>query len=331
MLGVVDIALFSLRIPRVLRAVALLLAVFTAPAAAATEIVIGTGSILGVYFQAGRGICDLVEMTTDGVECSAVPSRGSTYNLHRILKNEIQVGIVQSDVQHKLYMGTGAPDSAGAGYKSVRTLFSLHGEPFTLVARRDSGIRSLADLEGRKVNLGNPGSGQRATMQVVMDAMGWTEKSFSEAGELPASQQSRALCNGQIEAMVYVVGHPNKSIQKATERCNTLLVNVEGPQIDRLVAKNPYYSYVVIPGGIYKGNEAHVKTFGVRATVMVSQDLDADFAYAITKAVFDNLDRFRKMHPVFGVLDRKVMITEGLTAPLHPGAVRYYRKNGLLP
>ena len=201
---------------------------------------------------------------------------------------------------------------------------------FTLVARRDSGIRSLADLEGRRVNLGNPGSGQRETMQVVMDAMGWTPKSFALAGDLPASQQSLALCHGQIEAMVYVVGHPNRSIAKATDLCDASLIRVEGPQIDQLVARNPYYSYMTIPGGIYKGNNNPVPTFGVRATVIVDRDMDNDTAYAIVKAVFDNLDKFRRMYPAFGELDPKRMISEGLTAPLHEGAVRYYREKGLM-
>jgi len=309
---------------------AVLLFVSVAPKAVATEIVIGTGSVLGVYFQVGRGICRLVERYTDGLECSAVPTPGSRFNMDSVQLNAFEVGIVQSDVQFWAVTRTGEFQYVEMGYDNLRSLFSVHGEPFTLVARRDSGIRSLADLEGRRVNLGNPGSGQRATMQVVMDAMGWTPKSFAFAGSLPAAQQSLALCHGRIEAMVYVVGHPNKSIQKATDLCDALLVNVEGPEIDRLVAEYPYYSYMTIPGGIYRGNDRPVSTFGVRATVVVSEDLDDETVYAIVKAVFDNLDTFKKMYPAFGVLDPKRMVREGLTAPLHPGAERYFRENGLL-
>ena len=301
------------------------------PAAAEVDIVVGTGSIYGVYFQVGRGICGLVNRNVDGIRCSAVPTAGSLFNMDSVRDHDFEVGVVQSDVQYKAYKRSRELDVADAGYESIRSLFSVHGEPFTLVARRDSGIRSLADLEGRRVNLGNPGSGQRATMQVVMEAMGWTPKSFALALELPASQQSHALCTGQIEAMIYVVGHPNKSVAKATDLCDALLVNVEGPQIGRLVADNPYYSYMTVPGGTYKGNSQSVATFGVRATVVVSESLDADIAYAITKAMFDNLDQFKKMYPAFGALDRNHMVTEGLTAPLHEGAVRYYRQHGLVP
>ncbi len=312
-------------------AAAALHAAFAAPASGATEIVIGTGSVLGVYFQVGRGICHLVERHSKDLECSAVPTPGSRFNMDSVRLNAFEVGIVQSDVHYKAYNKTGDfLEFADVSYDNIRSVFSVHGEPFTLVARRDSGIRSLADLAGRRVNLGNPGSGQRSTMQVVMDAMGWTPRSFSYAGSLPAAQQSLALCHGRIEAMVYVVGHPNKSIEKATELCDALLVDVEGPEIDRLVAENPYYSYMTIPGGLYRGNDKPVNTFGVRATAVVSEDLDEETVYAIVKAVFDNLDTFKKMYPALGVLDPKRMVREGLSAPLHRGAERYYREHGLM-
>ncbi len=300
------------------------------PAAAEFDVVVGTGSILGVYFQVGRGICGLVNQKAEGIKCSAVPTAGSLFNMDSVRDYAFEVGIVQSDVQYKAYKRTGGLEFVDVGYENIRTLFSVHGEPFTLVARRDSGIRSLADLEGRRVNLGNPGSGQRATMQVVMDTMGWTPKSFALAGELPASQQSLALCHGRIEAMVYVVGHPNKSIAKATDLCDAVIVKVEGSQIDHLVASNPYYSFMTIPGGIYNGNDEPVRTFGVRATVVVAEDMDDDTAYAIVKAVFDNIDKFRRMYPAFEQLDPKSMVSEGLTAPLHDGAKRYYREKGLM-
>lgn len=314
-------------------AMAVLLQVLALPpqrAIAGENIVIGTGSIYGVYFQVGRGICGLVNQNVEGVKCSAVPTAGSLFNMDSVRDYAFEIGVIQSDVQYKAYRRTGGLEFVDVGYENLRSLFSVHGEPFTLVARRDSGIRSLADLEGRRVNLGNPGSGQRATMEVVMAAMGWTAKSFALVGELPASQQSLALCHGQIEAMVYVAGHPNKSIANATDLCDAVIVNVEGPQVDQLVALNPYYSYMTIPGGLYKGNDQPTRTFGVRATVVVHEDMDDDMAYSIVKAVFENLDKFRRMYPAFGQLDPERMIREGLTAPLHPGAERYYRERGLM-
>jgi TRAP transporter TAXI family solute receptor len=217
-----------------------------------------------------------------------------------------------------------------ANYENLRALFSVHGEPFTVVARRDSGIGELDDLKGKRVNIGNPGSGQRATMEVVMRAKGWTKGDFALAEELPASQQSLALCHNRVQAMVYTVGHPNPSVGKAVGLCDAIIVGVGGPAIDKLVADNPFYALATIPGGMYAGNPDPVRTFGVKATVVSSAEVDADLVYAVVKVVFDNLDKFRKMHPAFGTLAPSAMVKEGLSAPLHEGAVRYFKERGLL-
>ncbi len=301
---------------------------FAAPVAASV-VVIGTGSIYGVYFQVGRGICQLVARNLEGVDCSAVPTKGSLFNLDSVRDGAFDIGIVQSDWQYHSFNRTGKFAHVDLGYEDLRALFSVHGEPFTLVARRDSGIGSLDDLVGRRVNIGNPGSGQRATMEVLMEAKGWTRESFLLAEELPASQQSLALCDGRIDAMVYTVGHPNKSIAKATEACDAVIVEVGGPAVDKLVADNPYYSYTTIPGGLYKGNPDPVKTFGVRATVVVNRDLDETTAYGIVKTVFENLDEFRDFYPAFASLNPESMVTDGLTAPHHRGAERYFREKGM--
>ena len=309
--------------PRLLAAVvAAAIAASSPTAASAGDLVVGTGSIYGVYFQAGRGICELVNRKLDDVKCSTVPTAGSMFNMDSVRDHSFDLGIVQSDVQYRAHKDS--------GYENLRTLFSVHGEPFTVVARRDSGIRSLSDLEGRRVNLGNPGSGQRATMDMVMAAMGWTPASFALVGDLPAAQQSSALCRGEIEAMVYVVGHPNMSVAGATDMCDSVIVDIQGPQIDQLIALNPFYSYMTIPGGLYKGNARHVRTFGVRATVMVSENMDDALTYGIVKVVFENLDEFRRISPVFKDMAPESMIKEGLTAPLHAGAARYFREVGLM-
>ncbi|MFQ5935595.1 MAG: TAXI family TRAP transporter solute-binding subunit, partial [Acidiferrobacterales bacterium] len=173
------------------------------------------------------------------------------------------------------------------------------------------------------------GSGQRATMEVVMRAKGWTKADFLLAEELPAAQQSLALCHGRVQAMVYTVGHPNASIGQAAGLCDAIVVDVTGPEIDKLVADNPYYAHTTIPGGMYSGNPNPVRTFGVKATVITSREVPADLIYGLTKAVFDNLAQLRKMHPAFAGLEPKKMIGEGLSAPLHDGAARYFKEKGL--
>jgi TRAP transporter TAXI family solute receptor len=204
----------------------------------------------------------------------------------------------------------------------------MHGEPLTLLARADSGIEELDDLKGKRVNIGNPGSGQRATMEVLMEAKGWTNDVYALASELTAAEQASALADNNIDAMVYVVGHPNGSIQEATTTVDANLIPLTGPEVDALVEKYPYYTKSVIPGGLYAGNEEDVETFGVAATFVTDADTDADVVYQTVKSVFENFDRFKRLHPAFAKLEPSEMISKGLSAPLHEGAARYYKERG---
>ena len=301
------------------------------PAMGAAEITIGTGSASGIYYQAGRSICRLVNAGTDdhGIICGPKTSPGSIDNLEKVRTGELDIGLAQSDWQYHAYKGSSMFGKAGPD-GDLRALFSLHGEPFTLVARADSGIREFDDLPGKRVNIGNPGSGQHATMEVVMAAKGWNKHVFSLANELPASQQAMALCQDRIQALIYTVGHPNASVEHATTICQGRIVPVRGPEVDRLVDDSPFYAHVQVPGGLYPGNPDPVATFGVKATVVASSGLDPDTVYQVVKAVFGNLERLGEMHPAFAGLEPQKMIAEGLSAPLHEGARRYYVERGWL-
>ncbi|MDX1513375.1 MAG: TAXI family TRAP transporter solute-binding subunit [Gammaproteobacteria bacterium] len=296
----------------------------------AAEITIGTGSPSGVYYQVGKAICRLVNAGTQqhGITCRSISTAGSISNLKDLRNDRLQIAVAQSDWQFHSMKGSGPFAELGAD-SDLRALFSVHGEPFTVVARRDSGILTFDDLKGMRVNIGNPGSGQRATMEVVMEAKGWDKNVFSLANELPASQQSLALCHDRVQAMVYTVGHPNASVAQAAGLCDARIVEVSGSAIDKLVDEHPYYAYTEIPGGIYPGNPESVTTFGVKATVVTSTRLDEETVYTIVRTVFENLDDFQKMHPAFGNLDPRNMTSDGLSAPLHDGALRYFREKGL--
>lgn len=295
----------------------------------AAELTIGTGSTAGIYFHVGRGICRLLHRKHGDLACQALPTAGSLYNLENIRAGNLQLGIAQSDWQYHAYNGTSRFQNAGAD-KDLRALFSVHGESFTVLARKDAGINTFDDLAGKRVNIGNPGSGQRGTMEVLMAAKGWDKSIFALANELPASQQALALCHDRVQAMVYVVGHPNPSVRQAERLCDATIVKVEGPAVDKLVAENLFYAYTQIPGDIYEGQVEPVPTFGVKTTVVTSARLNADTVYAVVKAMFDNLDDFKKLHPAFSNLDPAKMITDGLSAPLHEGALRYYQERGWL-
>ena len=239
------------------------------------------------------------------------------------------MGVAQSDWQFHAYNGTSKFADAGP-FKELRAVFSVHPEPFTVVARADSGVKKFQDLKGKRVNIGNPGSGQRGTMEVLMGALGWTNADFKLASELKAAEQSRALCDNKIDAMIYTVGHPAGSIKEATTSCDSVLVEVSGPEVDKLVGDNDYYRKATIPGGMYRGSDKDVMTFGVGATFVTSTKVPDDVVYQVVKAVFENFDSFKKLHPAFGVLKKEEMIKDGLSAPLHPGAARYYKEAGLM-
>lgn len=294
-------------------------------------ITIGTGGVTGVYYPTGGAICRLVnkDRKTHGIRCSVESTGGSVYNINTIRAGELDMGVAQSDWQYHAYNGTSKFAEKGP-FKELRAVFSVHPEPFTVVARADSGIKTFADLKGKRVNVGNPGSGQRGTMEVLMAALGWTMDDFALASELKSAEQSKALCDNKIDAMVFTVGHPSGSIKEATTSCDAVIVDVSGPEVDKLVADNPFYRTATIPGGMYRGTDSDVQTFGVGATFVSSTATDADTVYQVVKAVFENFDGFKKLHPAFANLTKEAMVKDGLSAPLHDGAARYYREVGLI-
>ena len=295
-------------------------------------ITIGTGGMTGVYYPTGGAICRLVnkDRAEHGIRCSVESTGGSVYNVNTIRGGELDMGVVQSDVQYKSLKGEGEEFQDQGPFEELRAVFSVHAEPFTVVARADSGIETFDDLQGKRVNVGNPGSGQRSTMEVLMEAKGWTMDDFALASELKSAEQSQALCDNKIDAMVFTVGHPSGSIQEATTTCDTKLIPVSGPEVDQLVEQNPYYAKAVIPGGMYRGTDEDVETFGVKATFVTSADVPDEVVYELTQAVFENFEDFKKLHPAFANLEKEDMVTEALSAPLHAGAEKYYQEAGLI-
>ncbi len=311
----------------------LAMTVASTPATAAEQkfVTIGTGGVTGVYYPTGGAICRLVNKSRKehGIRCSVESTGGSVYNLNTIRAGEMDMGIAQSDWQFHAYNGTSKFEKIGAN-KDLRAVFSVHAEPFTVLARKDANIKNFSDLKGKRVNIGNPGSGQRGTMEVAMKAAGLEMSDLKLATELKAAEQSKALCDNKIDAMVYVVGHPNGSIKEATTSCDTNLVNVTGPAITKLIDSTPYYRIATVPGGMYQGNTKDTTTFGVGATFVSSTNTSDEAIYQVVKAVFENFDDFRKLHPAFANLKKEQMVSDGLSAPLHNGAKRYYKEAGLL-
>ncbi|MEL7282092.1 MAG: TAXI family TRAP transporter solute-binding subunit [Pseudomonadota bacterium] len=292
---------------------------------------IGTGGVTGVYYPTGGAICRLVNKSRKehGIRCAVESTGGSVYNINTIKAGELEFGVAQSDWQHHAFNGT-SKFEGDAAFPDIRAVMSVHPEPFTLIVRGDSDIEGFADIAGKRVNVGNPGSGQRATMEVVMDAFGITMDDLALATEYKGSEMAKQLCDGNIDAMIYTIGHPAAAIKEATTTCDAKLVSVTGEPIDKLVADNPFYRVATIPGGMYKGTDSDTTTFGVGATFVTSADVPEETVYVVAKAVMENIDDFRGLHPAFANLDPAEMVSDGLSAPLHDGAAKAYKELGLI-
>ena len=306
-------------------------AAFAGPDAAAQQkfLTIGTGGVTGVYYAAGGAICRLVnkDRAKHGIRCSVESTGGSVFNINTIKAGELDLGVSQSDVMYNAVKGEKQFKDSGA-YGDLRAVMSLHPEPFTVVARKEANIKAFADFKGKKFNVGNPGSGTRASMEEILGAMGWKMSDFSLASELKADEHGPALCDGKIDGFFYAVGHPSANIQDPTTTCGAKLVPLTGAYVDKLVNQWPFYAKVTIPAGLYPNNPQATDTFGVLATLVSSSKVPADNVYAVVKAVFDNFEEFKKLHPALAHLKPEEMVKNGLSAPLHDGAARYYKEKG---
>ena len=300
-------------------------------------VTIGTGGPTGVYFAAGNAICRLIhkeaaegrkEGRPHGIRCAAPATDGSKENIEQVAEGELDFGIAQSDLQYHAYKGD--KPEAIRPVPSLRSVFSIHPEPFQLIVGKTSGIRSFEDLRGKRVNIGNPGSGQRGTMEVLMKAHGMSNNDFAEAAELTSTEQANALCEGEIDAFGYSVGVPNAGVAVATDGCGARIVSLDGEVEKKLVAASPFYAFTTIPARTYRTTQADVTTFGVVATLITSAEAPEQIVYELTRAVMENIEDFRQLHPAFAALEPERMVRDGLTAPIHPGALRYYKEKGLL-
>jgi TRAP transporter TAXI family solute receptor len=289
---------------------------------------IGTGGVTGVYYPTGGAICRLVNKNRKehGIRCSAESTGGSIYNINTIRAGELEFGVAQSDWQYHAYNGTSKFEDQGK-FENLRAVFSVHPEPVTILARTDAGIKNISDIKGKRLNIGNPGSGTRGTWEVIEEALGWERSDLKLASEMKSAETGQALCDGKIDAYFWLVGHPSALTQESLATCDSHLVNATGAEIDKLIADNSYYRSATIPAGMYN-NEEDVTTFGVGATFVSSADVPEEVVYVVVKAVFENFDSFKKLHPAFANLTEEEMISDSLSAPLHDGAAKYYKERG---
>ena len=291
---------------------------------------IGTGGVNGVYYPTGGAICRRVNEARKehGFRCWVEATNGSIDNVEAVRSGDLHFGVVQSDLQFHAYRGSAGFAEKGA-FGDMRSVFSIYPEPVTIVARRDAAVETIGDLKGKRLSIGNPGSGARSTWEVLERALGWKRSDLKKALELPATDTGDALCDNKIDAYFWLVGHPSALTEETLTSCDANLVQVTGSKIDALIAENPFYRKSSIIAGMYTNMEA-VATFGVSATIVTSSAVPEDAVYTLVKAVAGDIKAFRLLHPAFTGLDLAQMIKEGLTAPLHDGALKAYRELGLL-
>ena len=296
------------------------------------DVVIGTAGPDNVDYPLGGSICRLFNLNTPshGVRCAEELSQGAVANVKALRSGSIDVGIVPSDVLADAVAGERTFASTGP-VTNLRVLFAGHADIFTVVVHRGSGIHKVADLRGKRVGVGSPGSRQSIIMARLMAATGLTRLDFAEVRELSPAEQNRAFCAHELDAIVYSVAHPNGLIRDATLTCDGRLIDAGGASVDRLLSNYREYERAVIPGGTYRSNPGDVNTFGVRAVVVATTRMSDKVAYEITKAVFDHFDEFRQLHPAFKTLSVHDMVETPTGAPVHPGAARYYREHGWQP
>ncbi len=295
-----------------------------------TFVTIGTGGITGVYYPTGGAIAKMVNLKKKeyGIRATVESTGGSVFNINAVLAGDLEFGIAQSDRQYQAMKGVAEWEKKGPQTK-LRSVFSIHPELVTLVAAADANINSIQDLKGKKVNIGNPGSGHRQNALDAFATVGIDAEKDLKTEGIKASEAPGLLQDGRIDAFFYTVGHPSGAIKEATAGARKVrFVPITG--VEKLLSASSYYAESYIPAKLYPNavGKEDVNTFGVKATLITSADVSDDVVYAITKEVFDNFEAFKKLHPAYSVLTKESMLS-GLSAPLHPGALKYFKEAGL--
>jgi TRAP transporter TAXI family solute receptor len=293
-----------------------------------TFVTLGTSESL--YYEIGRALCSVINKTRreHGIRCSAEPTPGSVYNLERLRDRDLDLALAQSDAHFAAYQGEG--NWSGSPFTGLRSVMALYPELVTLLVRPDAGITSLADLKGKRINVGNPGSGTRTTWDRLQTGLGWGAGDFQELRELSPGPAGEALCAGQIDASFLMVGHPSPIVEKEIRRCSQGFTPAEGPEVERMLADLPYYTKGFIAKGLY-GLPEDIQTYGAKATLVTTSAMPEPVIYTMVKTLVSELKMLHALHPALSALSATEMATDTLSAPLHPGAERAFRELQVLP
>ncbi|ACZ11351.1 TAXI family TRAP transporter solute-binding subunit [Sulfurospirillum deleyianum] len=300
------------------------------PMVAAEFITIGTGSVTGTYYPTGGAICQMVNKNKKetNIRCSVESTGGSVYNVNTIKAGELDFGISQSDTAYQAFKGEGKFQGAAA-VPELRSAIAIYPELLALVVSQKSGIKSITDLKGKKINLDSPGSGTHMTADLVFEAFGIKASDLALANELKVSEGPTMLQDNHIDGYFFVAGHPTANIKDAANSVDISIVPIDGPQIDVLLKKYPYYAKGIISGSYYKGVPNDVPSIGVKAVLVTSTKVKDEVVYQVVKTILDNFEKFKELHPSYKTITKESLL-EGLSIPQHPGAIRAFKEAGIL-
>jgi TRAP transporter TAXI family solute receptor len=289
---------------------------------------IGTASVVGIYYPVGGATAQIINQADIGLRATVEATGGSEANIVLLRDGELDMALAQSDVVYQAYHGVIRPAFEGNPVEGLRTLMGLHAEPLHLVCRADAGVESVDDLRGKRVNIGNPGSGIRFTTEQALDALGIGMDEFTAEG-LTGAESVDFLRDGRIDCLFYTIGIGGAALMDVSTTMDVTFVELDTPELRALVDEFPYFAFTTVPAGTYRGQDEDINLFGVKALFVTTTNLSEENAYNIVSAILDNLDRFRDTHPALRFLEAEDFLT-GLGAPLHPGAERAYQEAGML-
>jgi TRAP transporter TAXI family solute receptor len=294
------------------------------------SITIGTGGVSGTYFPTGGSICRLTNKYKNitGLKCLIESTDGSIHNIEELNKKSIELGIAQSDIVYQAY--NGLEEYKDKKVSKLRTIMAIYPELLTLVTRKDTKITHLSDLKNKVVSIGNKGSGSEASVKILMhESPSINLSDLAKVKYLKSNAVRTALESGEIDAYFFMVGHPTFDIKKISHTTDIVIVPLMGNDIDKLVKKYPYYAKAPIKANTYKKIDKDIHTYGVKALLITTDDISEKIVYSITKSVVENFERFKKLHPAYTNITKESLL-DGLSAPLHNGAKRYYKEVGIL-
>jgi len=303
----------------------LALVVALAPAAMAqTQFLnIATGGTAGTYYPLGGAMAEIFNQNVRGVEASVQATGASVANINMMAQGQVDLALVQNDIAFYAAQGL---EMFRSPIANLRGIANLYPEVIQIVARADSGIRTVEDLKGKRVAVGDAGSGTEANARQILAAAGLSYNDIT-VRYLSFAEASNNLRDGHIDAAFVTAGIPTAAIQDVAATRDIVLVSVSPDLAARLQQEYPFYIAVTVPGGTYQGVNEDVPTVAVGAMLAVRADLSEDLVYNLTKALFENLDRLAQAHVRGGDVSLETA-KDGMSLELHPGAARYFDEVG---